>query len=192
MSIRRWTALLLAASLALAIPLGTVAARSDAGATDRAGAAAPQAVTRAANSFTNIPVVGTTATGGTFRGVLDIVNFRVRDGQLVAIGELTGTLRNAAGNIIGTVTDQRLRLPVTFGAITSCDILRLRLGPLDLDLLGLVVHLDRIVLDITAEAGPGNLLGNLLCAIAGLLDGGITLNGVLRDLLRAVLGVFQL
>jgi hypothetical protein len=30
--------------------------------------------------------------------------------------------------------------------------------------------LSRIVLDITAESGAGNLLGNLLCAVAGLLD----------------------
>ena len=81
---------------------------------------------------------------------------------------------------------------VSFGAVTSCDILRLRLGPLDLDLLGLIIHLDRIVLDITAEAGPGNLLGNLLCAIAGLLDRGLDLNGVLRDLLGAILGVCRL
>ena len=191
MRIRRWAALTLVAVMALAIPIG-VSARSDTRANDGAAAAIQPAVTRAANTFTNIPVVGSTAAGGTFRGVVDIVNFRVRGGQLVAIGELTGTLRNAAGNVIGTVTDQRLRLPVNFGAITSCDILRLRLGPLDLNLLGLVVHLDRIVLDITAEAGPGNLLGNLLCAIAGLLDRGLNLNGILRDLLQAVLGVFRL
>jgi hypothetical protein len=43
---------------------------------------------------------------------------------------------------------------------------------LDLNLLGLVVHLDRVVLDISAVPGAGNLLGNLLCAVAGLLDGG--------------------
>jgi hypothetical protein len=46
---------------------------------------------------------------------------------------------------------------------------------LDLNLLGLKVHLDRVVLDLTAISGPGNLLGNLLCAIAGLLDGTGTL-----------------
>ena len=45
------------------------------------------------------------------------------------------------------------------------------LGPLDLNLLGLEVHLDPVVLDIVAQPGPGNLLGNLLCAVAGLLDG---------------------
>jgi hypothetical protein len=50
-----------------------------------------------------------------------------------------------------------------------CSILHLVLGPIDLDLLGLVVHLNRVVLDITAQPGPGNLLGNLLRAIAGLV-----------------------
>jgi hypothetical protein len=55
-------------------------------------------------------------------------------------------------------------------AALSCPILHLDLGPLHLDLLGLKIDLSEIVLDITAVQGPGNLLGNLLCAIAGLLD----------------------
>jgi hypothetical protein len=53
----------------------------------------------------------------------------------------------------------------------TCDILHLDLGPLSLDILGLQVDLSQIILDIRAEAGAGNLLGNLLCAVAGLLDG---------------------
>jgi hypothetical protein len=64
-----------------------------------------------------------------------------------------------------------------------CPILHLELGPLDLNLLGLRVQLNQVVLDITAIPGPGNLLGNLLCAIAGLLDG-FDLSGALGDLLR--------
>jgi hypothetical protein len=52
-----------------------------------------------------------------------------------------------------------------------CDVLHLVLGPLDLNLLGLRVQLNQVVLDITAVPGAGNLLGNLLCAIVGLLDG---------------------
>jgi hypothetical protein len=47
-------------------------------------------------------------------------------------------------------------------------VLDLVLGPLDLNLLGLVAHLDRVHLNITAVPGAGNLPGNLLCAIAGL------------------------
>jgi hypothetical protein len=68
----------------------------------------------------------------------------------------------------------------------TCPILHLELGPLDLDLLGLQVHLDRVVLDVTAVPGPGNLLGNLLCAIAGLLDG-VDLGGVLGNLLQQLI-----
>ena len=191
MHIRRLAVFVLAAVMTLGIPVG-VAASSNPAATEATAGAAELAATRATNRINNLPVRGETDAGGVFRGTLDLVNFRVRDGELVAIGRLTGTLRNAAGNVIGTVSDMRVRLPVAFGDITSCDILRLRLGPLDLDLLGLVVHLDRIVLDITAEPGPGNLLGNLLCAIAGILDQGLDLDAVLRDLLRAVLGVFRL
>jgi hypothetical protein len=65
-------------------------------------------------------------------------------------------------------------MPVALPTAT-CPFLHLTLGPLDLNLLGLKVHLDRVVLDLTAISGPGNLLGNLLCALAGLLDGTGTL-----------------
>ena len=54
----------------------------------------------------------------------------------------------------------------------SCQILRLSIGAIDLNLLGLTVHLNPVLLVITAVPGPGNLLGNLLCAIANLLNGG--------------------
>lgn len=57
-----------------------------------------------------------------------------------------------------------------------------------LDLLGLVIDLNRVVLDITAGSGPGNLLGNLLCAVTGLLDGGGNTNGV-TNLLNQILAV---
>ena len=52
----------------------------------------------------------------------------------------------------------------------ACEILDLVLGPINLDLLGLVVRTNRINVRIDAVPGPGNLLGNLLCAITGLLD----------------------
>jgi hypothetical protein len=71
----------------------------------------------------------------------------------------------------------------------ACDILNLVLGPLDLNLLGLRIQLNQVVLDITAVPGSGNLLGNLLCAIVGILDGGPLgqLLGLLNGLL-ALLG----
>jgi hypothetical protein len=71
----------------------------------------------------------------------------------------------------------------------GCDILNLDLGPLDLNLLGLQVDLAPVVLDIVAQPGAGALLGNLLCAVAGLLDGG--LGGGLGGLLGSVIDVLN-
>jgi hypothetical protein len=56
-------------------------------------------------------------------------------------------------------------------AAIACDVLFLDLGPIHLDLLGLTVDLSEVVLDVNAVPGAGNLLGNLLCALLGLLDG---------------------
>ena len=52
----------------------------------------------------------------------------------------------------------------------QCQILFLDLPPIFLDVLGLQVDLSAIQLDITAVTGPGNLLGNLLCELVGILD----------------------
>jgi len=68
----------------------------------------------------------------------------------------------------------------TAAAASSCPVLHLLLGPLNLNLLGLNISLNQVVLDITAIPGPGNLLGNLLCDIAGLLNPGGTLAGALQ------------
>jgi hypothetical protein len=66
---------------------------------------------------------------------------------------------------------------------TTCDILHLDLGPLDLNVLGLQIDLSRIVLDITAQAGAGNLLGNLLCAVVNLLNDPTGLSRLLNSIL---------
>lgn len=94
----------------------------------------------------------------------------MQNGDLMAVGTFTGSVTDAAGAV--TSGTQTIALPVNTAASSgSCQVLDLVLGPLDLDLLGLQVHLDQVHLNITAQQGPGNLLGNLLCAVAGLLDG---------------------
>lgn len=150
----RLIAALVAVALAGSLTVGSVAMASSHPST-------PQA------TFTGIPVTGSCSnngTAGTFSGTLDVSRFVARNGGLLAIGSLTGTC--SAG---GSVTDQAVKLPVRIPNAT-CQILDLVLGPLHLDLLGLVIDLNRVHLTITAEQGPGNLLGNLLCAIAHLLD----------------------
>jgi hypothetical protein len=94
----------------------------------------------------------------------------VRNGQLVALGTLGSTPFEA---------------PITFQTQPdgdACPILHLMLGPIDLNLLGLVVQTSEICLAIDAVPGPGNLLGNLLCGVAGLLDGGTPLGNILGGL----------
>lgn len=103
----------------------------------------------------------------TFAGVFNITKFVVQDGNLVATGTLTGTVRDAAGAVVGTI-NQALTLPVLLGGSRgTCEILDLQIGAISLNLLGLQIDLAPISLVITAVSGPGNLLGNLLCAVAG-------------------------
>lgn len=129
-----------------------------------------------------MPVTG----DNNFVGSFTITRFAVQNGQAVAIGTLVGTV---GGTEIGMTS---IAMPIdTALSSGTCDILHLVLGPLDVDLLGLQIHLDQVVLDIVAQAGAGNLLGNLLCAIAGLLDplGPLTqLVSLLNQLLGLLLG----
>jgi len=56
-----------------------------------------------------------------------------------------------------------------------------------------VIDLNRVVLNIIGQTGAGNLLGNLLCAIAGLLDGSAvaTQLGQIATLLNSILAILQ-
>jgi hypothetical protein len=142
----------------------------------------------------NAPVTGTfvnKAGQGTFTGTFMPERFAVKNGVLDATGVLKGTLKSANGTNLGTV-QRTVTMPVVTkraaDAPPVCSILNLHLGPLNLNLLGLVVHLNRIHLTITAVPGTGNLLGNLLCAIANLLNGGGHL-GKIATLLNKVLAL---
>jgi len=183
-----------AAGAALAVGLtATSASAATAHAASRTVAAAPAA---AAGKLTST-VTGTftNADGqGTFAGTFTPQKFSVANGVLEATGLLKGTMTDANGTRLGTVS-QTVTMPVNTGATTSgakasaanqqaalaCNVLDLVLGPLNLNLLGLVVTLNQVHLNITAVPGAGNLLGNLLCAVAGLLNGG-GLSGVLGQL----------
>jgi len=91
----------------------------------------------------------------------------------------TQTLTSGLTGLLGGVFT-RLTSPAAAQPTSTCDILNLALGPVDLNLLGLNVHLDDcnggpVTLDITADPGSGHLLGNLLCGIAHVLDRGVSL-----------------
>jgi hypothetical protein len=131
----------------------------------------------------NGPGLSIPVTAGAFTGTFNLTRFANIGGVVNAVGTLVGTVTTPTGPVSVVRT---LAIPVATAATTAtCDILHLELGPLDLNLLGLVVHLNQIVLDIDAQSGPGNLLGNLLCGVAGLLDQ----PGGLARLLNQILGI---
>lgn len=150
---------------------------------------------------------------GDLTGTLDIERFEEAGGQLFAVGQLSGKVGNKPFNhqavaipvatVNGTPTSAIGGLgslgggetrsssmaygenPLVVPAQQSCPILSLVLGPLNLNLLGLVVTLNQVNLNITAQGGNGNLLGNLLCAVANLLNGTAT-GTTLTNLLNAI------
>ena len=138
--------------------------------------------------LTNLPVSGVLQNVGNIVGTVDITSINLDDeGNLVVTGELTGAVRDAAGNVVRTLTDAAFSAPAELVRAhhSRCDILFLQLGPLDLDLLGLVLDLSQITLDLDAVSGAGNLLGNLLCGLVGLLDG-VAVLGLITDLLDRI------
>jgi len=152
------------------------------------------------SSSLSIPVAGKALTGGgTFAGTFNLQRFVNNNGQVLAVGTIVGTVTDANGVSVGSAL-QTVAIPVKAGpgataaaalapAAVACPILHLDLGPLDLNLLGLVVHLDEVVLDITAVPGAGNLLGNLLCGVANLLNNPAGLAALLNQILGVLAGL---
>lgn len=122
---------------------------------------------------------------GTFAGTLTVTGFSTVNGVINAVGTISGTLTNTTGMVVGTLTNAPITIPLT-GLTGTCTILTLHIGAINLSLLGLNVSLSPIDLVITATAAPGNLLGNLLCSVANLLNSNSALTAV-TDLLNQIL-----
>ena len=142
---------------------------------------------------------------GTMAGTFNVQRFAVQNDasgnpQLVAIGNLIATLTPTAGATTtaaaaapaaaGPTTVVMNNVAVPLAATGTCPILTLTLGPLHLDLLGLVVDIPNpINLNIVAQSGPGNLLGNLLCSVTNLLNGGGALSQIANALNQILAGL---
>jgi len=140
-------------------------------------------VSGTARSATASSAASTTAaaTSGTFQGRVSVERFLVQNGQLVAQVSVKGTVTTAAGT--QTVSTEATTPAQASG---TCNILNLHLAPLHLNLLGLVVDTSDIYLTITGQTGQGLLLGNLLCAIAGLFNTPGPLANLLNSLLAGI------
>ena len=164
------------------------------------------AATKQRKPLKNMAVSGVLADGGTFQGKVSITKFGYdQTSGLWVSGSLIGTATTADGVAHKDISQSfsQVHATLTSGASAasssgasafavnqqgSCSILDLDIGAIHLDLLGLVVDLAPIHLDITAISGASNLLGNLLCAVAGLLDP----NGFLTDLIGTLTQLLDL
>jgi hypothetical protein len=151
--------------------------------------------------------VAVTGTKG-FKGTYAIDRFTTRNGKLVAVGTLKGTMRKRGATL--NVRRKNVVLPAAVtgagpstGASASqvppipgaCQVLNLVLGPINLNLLGLVVRTNQINLRIDAVPGNGNLLGNLLCGLTGILNptGALgQLTGAINNLAAALNAILAL
>jgi hypothetical protein len=91
-----------------------------------------------------------------------ITSFRATAAGVVANGTLTGKLSSGTGV-------SRDSAPVRFAVVAAsrnqrCNVITLRLAPLDLELLGVQVQTSYISLDVYALRG--RVLGDLFCALA--------------------------
>jgi hypothetical protein len=138
-----------------------------------------------------LAVSGTGKGGKKFTGTYTIDRFVSRGDQVFSVGTLKGKLKNRR------VKRENVRMPVSGFGLASpaaqssqlvCRVLTLTLGPLDLNLLGLRVQLNRLNLRITAIPG-GGLLGDLLCGIANLLNPTAILGNELSAVLNSLLAL---
>jgi hypothetical protein len=149
-----------------------------------------------------LPIAGSFAGGGTFAGTFSIQKFAVRDGQAVAIGFVRGAA-TIAGTPLGTVLAGPVSLPVhveaggpivTTAAVgaavvaqATCQVVHIELGAVNLNVLGLIVTTQPIVLDLSGDtAGP---LGNLVCTLLDLLNNVVGLVDLLNQILGLLTGL---
>ena len=139
------------------------------------GGAGPAAAQTSTTPLTKtVKMTGTAKNGKKFNGTYTVKRFTHSGSKLYAVGTLKGRLKGRR------VTKNNVRIPASLARPASaaqipptpnaCQILNLTLQPLDLNLLGLRVRTSRIDLRVEGVPGAGNLLGNLLCGITGILD----------------------
>jgi hypothetical protein len=142
------------------------------------GAGPAAAQTKEAPLTKVVKMTGTAKGGKKFSGTYTITRFTQSGGKVYAVGTLKGKLKGR------NVKRSNVRIPATLarhdtaGASQlppnptpgACQVLDLVLNPIDLNLLGLHVATSRIEALIEAVPGANALLGNLLCAITGILD----------------------
>jgi hypothetical protein len=112
-------------------------------------------------AIASAPVAATSPAAGRLDVDVRVTRFLQRNGKVRARGVVTATLQGAGAT--PTTVRQRVLLQVRPGA--TCQILVLTLDQLNLVLLGVTVHLDRVELRVTGRRA-GGVLGQLFCSLA--------------------------
>jgi hypothetical protein len=130
------------------------------------------AVAAAALALAVVPASAHAATGAVFAGAaatpqgnlhvsVDVTRFRATKAGTQADGTATATL----GGLGGLPTTVQKKVHLSAARSGSCTVLTLQLDTLDLTLLGLNVHLDKVNLAVTGKRS-GGVLGSLFCSLA--------------------------
>src|SRR3954463_12229106 len=109
-----------------------------------------------------IPASANAATSSSMSMRAKITSFHATASGVVADGTLTGRLRSGT-SVSRDTAPVRFRVAATRKG-RRCDVITLRLAPLDLELLGVQVQTSHISLDVYAH--KGRVLGDLFCALA--------------------------
>jgi hypothetical protein len=161
-----------------------------------------------------LPLSGTGADGVTFKGVVAVQRFVHRNGEVFAMGAVSGSLSGPAGPI-GTAVYLPVAFPVhvdgqsarmedryidpasvsahDYGArvilaqASTCGVLHLDLGAVDLNLLGVAVTTTPLTIDINGNTGGP--LGNLVCTVLSTVNNVVGLVNLLNSILGLVTGL---
>lgn len=134
----------------------------------------------------------------TINSLVQLTNFQITNitnqaGQLVA--SATATL-----DVLGkTVTETLNNIPLTAtgspaASPSTCDVLNLSVGPVNLDLLGLDVSLNNCAngpVTVSITGSNTGALGTLVCDIAGALNNGGALGSILGGLSTSQLSTLE-
>ena len=105
--------------------------------------------------------------GGVLSGDMYIARFAVRNGGVIAIGRVAGSLADSQGVLLGLV-DQELELPAS-NVESTCNQLRMDLGATDADVLQTRVRVDPGAAGFDSRDGAKPKALGVLCATGELL-----------------------
>jgi len=123
--------------------------------------AAMPATASASSGSSSVWTAAANTPQGRLKVAVDVRRFRATASGTTADGTATATLGGLGG--LPTVVKKKVHLSAAKGG--SCTILSLQLDTLDLTLLGLNVHLDKVNLQLTGQR-RGGVLGSLFCSLA--------------------------